>query len=667
MWLDRFSGHTTPSASPVPWNRSASPAPPGRSSLHLGRNPSSQLRRPDFPQRVSSWSGLTNGSSESLASNSREVPRSSLRNQLLSDSTRGTDPVETLHRILASSQLSVEEDVLGDKLDDRDDVASDIDFEGLSLHEFAYGREDQSKSATCSVQDVETNRAGLEDLHRSIQACDEILVSVEKNLTVFQADLAAVSAEIESLQNKSTDLSERLQRRKAVEKKLGPEVDRLIVPPAIVRKITEGALDDSWARALQDLDKAFKALDRVPDSDIKATEDVRPLLENLRDRAVERVRDYVVAQIRALRSPSINAQVVQKNALSNFRDAYSFLAKHQPKLEEEIAQAYINTMRWYYLSNFTRYKISLEKLKLHTIDKNDTLGQDDPAKRTSTAAGAKQGSGPFDAFALGRRADVLRAPNPQALSSFVAEDDKGVHFLEAPFRTFNLALIDNASAEFLFMTEFFSNASFHTVSKRFLATMEPTLALGQSLTRQLVDNSSDALGVLLCVRLNQRFAFEAQRRQVSSMEGYINGTSMILWPRFQIVMDLQCESLKKSAGNLSGRPAGMALNLTSSSSAVSSAAPHATTQRFANFAAGILSLSREAGDDEPVQRSLARLSDDFEALLVKLSKGVADAKKRERFIVNNASLVSTIVADCEGRMADAFKEKFTRLKDRIAA
>lgn len=490
-------------------------------------------------------------------------------------------------------------------------------------------------------------------------------MSVEKNLTTFQADLAAVSAEIESLQSKSTDLSERLQRRKDVEKKLGPEVDKLIISPAVVRKITEGALDDGWARALQDLEKAFKALDAAPatSSRTKAIEDVRPLLENLRDRAIERVRDHVVAQIRALRSPSINAQILQKNALTKFKDAYAFLAKHQPKLEEEIAQAYINTMRWYYLSNFTRYRTSLEKLKLHVIDKNDTLAQDDHAKRAAAAGASRPTSGPFDPFVLGRRIDVLRSPNPQALSSFVAEEDKGVHFLETPFRAFNLALVENAAAEFSFMTDFFCNASFHTVSKRFLATLEPTLALGQTLTKQLVETSSDALGILICVRLNQHFAFQMQRRRVSTMDTYINGISMMLWPRFQQVMDIQCDALKKAAGTLSGKPAGLALNLTASGAAAASAAPHPTTQRFANFVQGLLSLSRDAGDDEPVQRSLMRLCDDFHALLVKLSKSIADAKKRERFIVNNTSLVSTIIAESEGKMADEVKEMFAQLSE----
>ena len=657
----------------MPWSRSGSQ----RNSLQLSRN-STQLRRPDLTQRVSSWAGLINGSSDGQPTPPQERPRTSLKQQLYAETGSSPSPVDILDKILESSRSTLDVEEPLSPAVDPDTIDAGIDFGDLSLEEFVRGSsrngntESGESAHTASSADpdltstVDTSRAGLEDLHKSIQSCDDILVSVEKHLTAFQADLAAVSSEIETLQNKSTDLSERLERRKNAEKKLSPEVDKLIISPAVVRKISEGALDEGWARALQDLEKALKFINNPSyvSGDLKSVQDIRPLLESLKDRAVERVRDHIVAQIRALRSPNINAQVLQRNALGKFREAYSFLARQQPKLEEEIAQAYVNTMRWYYLSHFTRYKTSLEKLKLHSIEKTDTIVQDESAKRAPAATASRSASGPFDAFSLGRRIDILQAPNPHALSSFIAEEDKGTHFLETPFRAFNLALTENAAAEFSFMTEFFSNAPFYTVSKRFLATMEPTLALGQALTKHLVETSSDALGILICVRLNQHFAFEMQRRQVSATETYINGTSMTLWPRFQIVMDLQCDALKKASGSATSRSGGTGLSLTSSSAAVSSAAPHPITQRFANFAQGILSLSRDAGDDEPVQRSLSRLSDEFQGLLTKLGKSVADAKKRERFIVNNASLVLTIVGDCEGKMATDFKQGFTSLTEK---
>lgn len=318
-------------------------------------------------------------------------------------------------------------------------------------------------------------------------------------------------------------------------------------------------------------------------------------------------------------------------------------------------------MRWYYQNHFSRYKQALEKLKLHTIDKNDVLGNlDDSIKRGSRTPAASH-----DAFALGRRLDALKTSSTTALPLHIVEEDKSTHYLEVPFRAFNLALIDNASFEYTFLTAFFSpSQSYHAISRIFNSIFDPTFVLGQALTKQLVDPTVDALGVLLCVRLNQRFAFELQRRKIPTVEGYINATNMLLWPRFQIVMDMHCESVRRATSALSGRPAAASILTGSSSpSAAQSTAPHMLTQRFANFLSSILVLSSEAGDDEPVSNSLGRLRSEFEAYLTKLSKGIADQRKRERFLFNNYSLVGTILEGVEGRLAEEVRGHFEGLKD----
>ena len=97
----------------------------------------------------------------------------------------------------------------------------------------------------------ERDKVKFEDLHRSIRACDDVLNSVEINLTKFQNDLGAVSAEIETLQARSTALSIRLENRKVVEKGLGPIVEEITISPAVVRKISEGMIDEAWVKHWQ--------------------------------------------------------------------------------------------------------------------------------------------------------------------------------------------------------------------------------------------------------------------------------------------------------------------------------------------------------------------------------------------------------------------------------
>jgi hypothetical protein len=108
-------------------------------------------------------------------------------------------------------------------------------------------------------------------------------------------------------------------------------------------------------------------------------------------------------------------------------------------------------------------------------------------------------------------------------------------------------------------------------------------------------------------------------------------------------MDTHCESLKRIGTN-TGRSAVSALSLAGGDDLNQSSAPHFLAQRFGQLLHGILVLSSEAGDDEPVANSLARLTTEFDGLLTKLSRIGGDAKRRERFLYNNYSLIMTIIS-----------------------
>lgn len=655
QWLERFSGQSTPSATP---NRFPSPAP--RRSIQLG--PNSFPGRPGLTPRTSSLSAASFGTSSGSLSPTARVPNgSSVKGVLAGSPAAGApDLVDVLESIFGPAATQGLDEAFNG-VARPENFVHEVGFGDLSLEEFAAAPIPSCEGSvdTTVIEDFEKEKGKFDDLHNSILAADEVLKSVETYLTSFQAELAAVSSEIEHLQDRSTALNNKLQNRRAVEQVLGPEVEAFAIPPAVVRKITEGAVDDGWVRALEDLEKRSKAIDiKLKDGkDVKASQDIRPFIEDVSTKAVERIRDYVVAQIKALRSPSINAQVIQQNSFSRYRDVFAFLARRQPQLADDISQAYINTMRWYYSSHFSRYRTAIEKLNLYVIDQLNVIGLEPSTKRT-----AKSSATP-DIFSLGRRSEVLRMTNDTAIPSFAAEEDQGTHFLETPFRAFNNALIDNASSEYSFLTGFFRTQPFQTTNRTFTSVFSPTFELGHNLTKQLIENTIDALGILICVRLTQHLAFELQRRKVPAADGYINGTNMLLWPRFQNIIDAHCESIRKATTALPGKPAGTALLLTSGATNPQTTAPHPLTQRFANFTQGILSLSSEAGDDEPVSHSLGRLRAEFETFLVKMSKGIAEARKRERFLYNNYSLICTIIADVEGKLAEELRSHFDALRD----
>jgi septal ring factor EnvC (AmiA/AmiB activator) len=177
-----------------------------------------------------------------------------------------------------------------------DDLA-DLDFQDMSLKEFANDRSSEKQISQISIREIQPaeydkEKGRFEELHKSITACDQVLKSVETFLTGFQADLGAVSSEIESLQQRSSSLNSKLENRRVVEKLLGPSVEELSLSPDLVKKISNGNIDEGWIRALADLDKRSKAIQAKAKEHrkIKALDDLLPILESLRNR----VSDFTV-------------------------------------------------------------------------------------------------------------------------------------------------------------------------------------------------------------------------------------------------------------------------------------------------------------------------------------------------------------------------------------
>lgn len=116
-----------------------------------------------------------------------------------------------------------------------------------------------------------------------MQACDNVLKSVEVSLTSFQKDLGAVSAEIETLQSRSSALSTKLENRKVVEKLLGPAIEDITIAPSVVRLISDGPIDPSWINALKELEKRSQAIRSKAEGPEKtvAISDVKPLIDDM--------------------------------------------------------------------------------------------------------------------------------------------------------------------------------------------------------------------------------------------------------------------------------------------------------------------------------------------------------------------------------------------------
>jgi hypothetical protein len=155
-----------------------------------------------------------------------------------------------------------------------------------------------------------------------------------------------------------------------------------------------------------------------------------------------------------------------------------------------------------------------------------------------------------------------------------------------------------------------------------------------------VEQSYDAVGILLCIRINTQLMMELQRRRVPTMDNYLNATNMLFWPRYQHIMDMHVDSIKKMAASKSVL------------SAVKDIHPHYVTRRYAEFSTSVLTLN-DGYDDSNVTSSLQRLRNELEGLLSRMSNELPDTIRKIAFLINNYDLIVSVMQESANRAVNA--------------
>lgn len=135
MWLDRFSGHSTPGGSPPPQNRSLSQS--SRRPSHLVPGPSS---RPGFSPRSSSLNVSANFNSSTTSVNSPRLPNGSSLRQEIVPPPDVPDPLEVLGKIVGKALHDDNgiNDITGATRVSKKpgEFVEAVEFNGLGLHAF---------------------------------------------------------------------------------------------------------------------------------------------------------------------------------------------------------------------------------------------------------------------------------------------------------------------------------------------------------------------------------------------------------------------------------------------------------------------------------------------------------------------------------------------------
>lgn len=340
----------------------------------------------------------------------------------------------------------------------------------------------------------------------------------------------------------------------------------------------EAEINEFYLTNLQDLNSKLNYVLGNQQKGIKAFDTIIPELERLRLKAVEKIRDFFLKKIESFKAPNTNIALVQQNVLLKYKNLFWFLMEQYTPIGLEIHQSYIGVVSTYFLSSFERYYKAISLLQSPNAEKTDLIGTEE-GRRTGLFGTKKDTK---NVFSLGDRAVVLQRDDGIIVPEHHVGSKKQ---FEVIFKSLLRLLLDNSCSEYVFTCDFFndtSNPSPHdSLNAFFSQTFEPTSKFIEQTVRQYVDNSFDALTILLCIRINSQNLRIMQKRRLPHLENFMNLLNIILWPRFQTIMGMHIDSFKKAdIKRLSSRePVG-----------------HYVAKRYADIASAILALNQGYDD-----------------------------------------------------------------------
>ncbi|KAI9143306.1 Sac2 family-domain-containing protein [Paraphysoderma sedebokerense] len=548
---------------------------------------------------------------------------------------------------------------------------------GVDLRDYAKTLDEELETVEQAlVLDYVKQSKTLANLYLDIQTCDETLERMEQLLSTFQKDLSDVSTEIQSLQDQSTTLNVKLKNRTNLQSSLGNVLDGIVVGPDLIKKISETEVNELYLQFLGELNSKMLYMKSNKDKHIKAFRDVGPELERLRNKAAEKSRDFLLDKFKSLRIPNTNIQIIQSSILLKYKFLNHFIMRWHSEVANEVKLNYVAIVNRYFAGLFEKYMKGMHKLQTVIADKYDLIGLEENAKKgtlsnlssnitnvgaalfTSSSGKSSALRDKSNVFSLGDRINVLNdSDSTGVIITHVAEEKNLRYSFEYLFKSLNRMLIDSVTAEYNFDIEFFKNERKSLGSPAAVAlnlfneVFDPTLKLCLQTTKDYASVSYDAVCILLCIRLQSMYNNLMQHRGINVLSSYFDSLHTILWPRFQAIMDLHVDSVKKAnvAKLVSGKERGA----------------HYITRRYAEFAVSILSLN-EGYEETNLINTLSRLRVEVQSLLWRMASefgnGAGGGRKAQLiFLINNYDLVVGVLSESPSKYIEVEREDWDKL------
>ncbi|KAI6226931.1 Vacuolar protein sorting-associated protein 52-like protein [Aphelenchoides besseyi] len=522
---------------------------------------------------------------------------------------------------------------------------------GVDLRDYAANVESQLRETNqFVVSDCVKRAEELAELHDQLKECDNVFGNLESMLTSFLDELGTISVDMKRLQNESVEINQQLHNRQKVSCELSQFVADMIVPANMIRTIMEKDVNDcEFLEQLHELQHKLQFLKAQEFKDAKAAGDVHDVVENLKFKAMEKIREWLLIKISLFKKPLTNYQIPQ-NALLKNRFFYEFLLANDRALAREIKDEYTDTLSKMFFSYFKTYVSRLFKLQMaDSATKEDLLGAEDVAKMgyanipniSNIFSSKPHTRSRATVFSLGGRESLVSTDflTPLIVPSSAQQAGEQFQF-ESIFRSIQYALADHCSHEFLFLCDFFIVDGQSAVDL-FTQVMGKAMSLLLKNMEERIAINYDAISLFLCICLCTKYSELMADRCVVSIDGYWQSLAKLLWSRFEFVMNGHNDSVRQFG---------------TKQQATVDTRPHYVIRRYAELTCALLVITSLSGKkmDDRLQSLLSKQQTEIEGLLNRLGGQLKKKKERLVFQINNYDIILTVLDE---KVPDESKER----------
>ncbi|KAK1155019.1 hypothetical protein AOXY_G27338 [Acipenser oxyrinchus oxyrinchus] len=504
-----------------------------------------------------------------------------------------------------------------------------------------------------SIKDYIKESQNIASLHNQITACDSILERMEQMLSSFQADLSSISCEIQTLQEQSVAMNIKLKNRQSVRSELSQLVDELVVPSTMIGVILDTpVVEQEFVEQLHELNNKINYVKEQSFRETLACQDVQDILDRLKIKAVSKIREFILQKIYSFRKPMTNYQIPQ-NALLKYRFFYQFLLANERHVAKEVRDEYVDSMSKIYFSYFKSYTGRLMKVQYEEVaDKDDLMGcvflDCECASRFFSKPSLKHRNTIFtltqELSTLHHRAPIL-VPHLAPQSGQVRPETDTVQTTPHP------RLLDSVSCHFnntdegtsrriICFSSSFTDEGTGGVSCLLSVSLSLTLSPLSVLQKHIstyVSDCYDSIAVFLSIHIILRFKAITAKRNIPAIDKYWETVLEILWPRFELILELNIQSIRNTdpqrLGTLDTRP-------------------HYITRRYAEFSSAIVSIN-QTFPSEKTHTLLGQLQVEVENFVLRMAAEFPSRKEQLVFLINNYDMMLSVLME---RAADGSKE-----------